>query len=118
MNFSTVSLVNIVKRDPAVAHVLSYTGNGNAGFMFIALKPLGTSCKEGPNCDVRQTSAMDVINRLRAPMNRLPVASAILQPGQDIRMGGRGSAAPCISTPSSPTTLPICSIGGRFCCKT
>jgi len=93
MNFSTVSLVNIVKRDPAVAHVLSYTGNGNSGMMFVALKPLGKSCKEGPNCAVRQTAVTDVISRLRGPMNRLPVATAILQPGQDIRIGGRGSAA-------------------------
>ncbi len=101
MNFSSVSLVNVVKSDPAVAHVLSYTGNGNSGFMFIALKPLpsgfsallGRSCKEGPNCDVRQTSAMDVINRLRPRMNRLPVATATLQPAQDIRIGGRGGGA-------------------------
>ncbi len=93
MNFSTLSLVKIVKNDPAVAHVLAYTGNGNAGFMFIALKPLGNSCKEGPNCDVRQTSAMNVINRLRRPMNRLPVASAFLQAAQDIRIGGRGGGA-------------------------
>jgi len=93
MDFSTVSLVNIVKRDPAVAHVLSYTGSGNGGFMFMALKPLGTSCKEGPNCGVRQTSAMDVINRLRPRMNRLPVASAFLQPAQDLRIGGRGGGA-------------------------
>jgi len=93
MNFSTVSLVNIVKRDPAVAHVMSYTGNGNGGFMFIALKPLGKACKEGPKCDVRQTSVMDVISRLRGPMNRLPGASAFLQPGQDIRIGGRGGGS-------------------------
>jgi multidrug efflux pump len=100
MNFSTVSLVNIVKRDPAVAHVLSYTGSGNGGFMFIALKPLpsgfsalGRGSKEGPNCDTRQASAMDVINRLRKPMNSLPVASVFLQPAQDIRIGGRGGGA-------------------------
>ncbi|MDR3799663.1 MAG: efflux RND transporter permease subunit, partial [Terracidiphilus sp.] len=93
MNFSTLSLVNIVKSDPAVAHVLAYTGSGNGGFMFIALKPLGTSCKEGPNCGQRQTSAMDVINRVRPRANRLPVASLFLQPGQDLRMGGRGSSA-------------------------
>jgi multidrug efflux pump len=93
MNFSTLSLVNIVKRDPAIAHVLAYTGNGNGGFMFIALKPLGRSCKEGPKCDVRQTSAADVINRLRRPMNNLPVASAFLQPAQDLRIGGRGGGA-------------------------
>ena len=94
MNFSTLSLVNIVKADPAVAHVNAYTGSGNGGFMFIALKPPGTSCKEGSRgCDVRQTSAMDVINRLRPKMNRLPVASAFLQPAQDLRIGGRGSSA-------------------------
>ena len=68
-------------------------GSGNGGFMFIALKPLGSSCKEGPKCAVRQTSAMDVINRLRPKMNRLPVASAFLQPAQDLRIGGRGSSA-------------------------
>ena len=93
MNFSTLSLVKIVKNDPAVAHVLAYTGNGNAGFMFIALKQLGSSCKEGPKCDVRQTSAMDVINRLRRPMNSLPLASGFLQAAQDIRMGGRSGGA-------------------------
>jgi multidrug efflux pump len=97
MNFSMVSLVNVVRADPAVAHVLAYTGNGNGGFMFMALKPLstqwGTQCKEGPDCGVRQTSAADVINRLRPKMNRLPVASAYLQAAQDLRIGGRGSAA-------------------------
>ncbi|MGA2907816.1 MAG: efflux RND transporter permease subunit [Terracidiphilus sp.] len=93
MNFSMVSLINVVKADPAVAHVLAYTGGGNAGFMFMALKPLGTQCKEGPNCGVRQTAAPDVINRLRPKMNRLPVASAYLQAAQDLRIGGRGSAA-------------------------
>jgi multidrug efflux pump len=93
MNFSMVSLVNVVRADPAVAHVLAYTGGGNAGFMFMALKPLGTQCKEGPNCGVRQTGAPDVINRLRPKMNRLPVASAYLQAAQDLRIGGRGSAA-------------------------
>jgi multidrug efflux pump len=36
---------------------------------------------------------MDVINRLRPKMNRLPVASAFLQPVQDLRIGGRGSNA-------------------------
>jgi multidrug efflux pump len=100
MNFSTLSLVNVVKHDPAVAHVLAYTGNGNAGGMFVALKPLGKSCKENHtnskgqyDCPVRQTSAMDVINRLRRPLNNLPLASAFLQAAQDIRMGGRSGGA-------------------------
>ena len=92
--FSMLSLVNVVKADPAVAHVIAYTGQGNGGFLLIALKPLGTRCKESvKTCGVRQTSAMDVINRIRPKMNRLPVASAFLQPAQDLRIGGRGSNA-------------------------
>jgi len=87
MNFSVKTLVGIIKADPAVAHVNAYTGgNGasNGGFIYIALKPLGQG---------RTASAMDVINRLRPKMNRLPIASAFMQPAQDLRIGGRGSAA-------------------------
>jgi multidrug efflux pump len=87
MNFSMKELVGVIKADPAVAHVNGYTGgNGasNGGFIFVALKPLG---KE------RKMTAMDVINRLRPKLNRLPVASAFLQPVQDLRIGGRSSSA-------------------------
>jgi multidrug efflux pump len=97
MNFSVQELMKLVKADPAVAHANAYTGgNGasNGGFIYIALKALGKGCKEGASgCGVRQTSAMDVINRLRPKMNALPVASAFLQPSQDLRIGGRSSAA-------------------------
>jgi multidrug efflux pump len=90
MRYSVVSLVNVIRADPAVAHVNAYTGgNGasNTGNIYIALKPLG----KGPG--ERKISAMDVINRLRPKLNRLPVASAFLQPVQDLRIGGRGSNA-------------------------
>jgi multidrug efflux pump len=96
MRFSVLSLVNVIGKDPAVAHVNAYTGgNGssNGGFVYIALKPLGYGCHEAPNCDVRQTRAMNVINRLRPQLDRLPVASAFLQPVQDVRIGGRSSNA-------------------------
>jgi multidrug efflux pump len=97
MNFSVQRLMQIVKSDSAVEHANAYTGgNGasNGGFIYIALKPLGNKCKEGsPSCDERQTSAMNVINRLRPKMNRLPVASAFLQPSQDLRIGGHSTAA-------------------------
>ncbi|MGC1782637.1 MAG: efflux RND transporter permease subunit [Acidobacteriaceae bacterium] len=86
MNSSIKQLVNVVKADPAVANVNAYTGgNGasNHGFMYIALKPL----------DVRKVGAAQVINRLRPKLNRLPVASAFLQPVQDIHIGGRQSNA-------------------------
>jgi multidrug efflux pump len=95
MRYSTVAIVDVIRKDPAVAHVESYSGGGgasNGGFMYFALKPIGHDCKEGaPGCNERQTSAMDVINRLRPKFNRLPVASVFLQPAQDIRIGGRGS---------------------------
>jgi multidrug efflux pump len=91
MNTSIRALVNVIKSDPAVANVNAYTGTSgggggggsNGGNIYIALKPL----------DERKVSAMDVINRLRPKMNRLPVAQAFLQAAQDLRIGGRGSNA-------------------------
>ncbi|HUB28063.1 MAG TPA: efflux RND transporter permease subunit [Terracidiphilus sp.] len=87
MNFSMQRIVSVIKADPAVAHVNAYTGgNGasNGGFVYIALKPLGPQ---------RRISAMEVINRIRPKLNRLPIASVFLQPVQDLRIGGRSSAA-------------------------
>jgi len=100
MDNSVRQLVRVIKADPAVAHVNAYTGSGNGGFIYVALKPLaawnplGNSCVESaPGCDERKTGAPDIINRLRPKMNRLPVASAFLQAAQDLRIGGRSSAA-------------------------
>ncbi len=83
MDNSVRQLVNVIKADPAVANVNAYTGSGNGGFIYIALKPL----------NVRKVGAAQIINRLRPKLNRLPVASAFLQAAQDIRIGGRGSSA-------------------------
>jgi multidrug efflux pump len=86
MNASVQALVKVVKADPAVAHVICYTGgqgSSNGGFMYVALKPL----------EVRKVGAAAVINRLRPKMNHLPVASAFLQAAQDLRIGGRGGNA-------------------------
>jgi len=85
MDNSILQLVDVIKSDPAVFHVNAYTGGGalNTGFIYIALKPL----------DQRKINAAEVINRLRPRMNRLPVAQAFLQAAQDIRIGGRASAA-------------------------
>ena len=86
MSDSIRQLVRVIKSDPAVANVNAYTGgNGatNTGFIYIALKPL----------DERKVGAADIINRLRPKLNRLPVASAFLQASQDLRIGGRSSAA-------------------------
>ncbi len=83
MDNSVRRLVNVIKADPAVANVNAYTGSGNGGFIYIALKPLNE----------RKVGAAQIINRLRPKLNHLPVASAFLQAAQDIRIGGRGGAA-------------------------
>ena len=83
MDNSVRQLVGVIKADPAVANVNAYTGSSNGGFIYIALKPL----------DERKIGAADIINRLRPKLNRLPVATAFLQAAQDLRIGGRSSAA-------------------------
>ncbi len=83
MDDSARRLVAVIKADPAVENVNAYIGQGNGGFVYIALKPL----------NVRKVGAMEIINRLRPKMNRMPVASSFLQAAQDLRIGGRGSNA-------------------------
>jgi len=82
------TLAAIVKSDPGVATVIAFTGGGggtttNTGRSFIALKPL----KE------RKATADQIINRLRPKLTAVPGATLILQAVQDVRIGGRQSAA-------------------------
>jgi len=88
MNRSLLALSHVITQDPAVDHAFAYTGGGatgatNAGILYISLKPL----------DERKVSAAQVIDRLRPKLNALPVASAFLQPIQDLRVGGRNTNA-------------------------
>jgi multidrug efflux pump len=86
MNTLTEGFVNAIKADPAVANVVAFTGgqgSTNSGFMFIGLKPLSQ----------RKVSAIDVVNRLRPKMTSVPGATVFMQPGQDLRIGGRMSSA-------------------------
>ncbi len=86
MNNAIQRIGDVIKKDPAVANVIAFTGgNGatNTGSLYVALKPLGA----------RNASASQIINRLRPQLNRLPVASAFLQAAQDLRIGGRSSNA-------------------------
>jgi multidrug efflux pump len=81
-------LAAIVKSDPAVDTVIAFTGGGggtttNTGRVFIALKPL----------QARKITADQLINRLRPKLAAVPGATLILQSVQDVRIGGRQSAA-------------------------
>jgi len=76
----------VIGSDPAVENVIVFAGgNGatNTGSIFITLKSLAA----------RKISAARIIDRLRPRLMRLPVASAFLQPVQDLRFGGRASNA-------------------------
>jgi multidrug efflux pump len=85
-------MLKVVGADPAVANVVGFTGGGggtatNSGSMYVALKPLGGGKDE------RKDTADQVIARLRPKLARVPGAVLTLQSAQDIRIGGRASAA-------------------------
>jgi multidrug efflux pump len=86
MNASAKTIAGVIKSDPGVENVVTFTGgqgNINGGFVFMTLKPL----------EERKSSAMQILGRLRRKMAAVPVASAFLQPAQDLRIGGRASNA-------------------------
>jgi multidrug efflux pump len=106
MNDAIQKIEGVIKKDPAVDNVIAFTGGGgatNTGNIFIALKPLNQ----------RKISALEVIGRLRPQLNRLPVASAFLQPSQDLRIGGRGSAGLYQYTIQSDTVSDLATWGPR-----
>jgi multidrug efflux pump len=106
MNDAIQKIEAVIKKDPAVDNVVAFTGGGgatNTGNLFVALKPLNQ----------RKISAPDVIGRIRPQLNRLPVASAFLQPSQDLRIGGRGSAALYQYTIQSDTVSDLATWGPR-----
>jgi multidrug efflux pump len=86
MNESIQKISAVIKADPAVQNLIVFTGGQgatNAGFVFVALKPL----------DERKIGAPQVMNRLRPKLNRLVAASVFMQAAQDLRIGGRNSSA-------------------------
>jgi len=85
MQKKLADFVEIVRADPAVDHVVAFTGGArrNSGQMFVGLKPLSE----------RKESADQVIARLRGNLAKEPGANLFLQPVQDIRIGGRQANA-------------------------
>jgi multidrug efflux pump len=78
-------LQQIVQTDPAVASVIGFTGTRaiNNANVFVQLKPLAQ----------RHLSADQVVQRLRPKLNRVSGARLFLQAVQDLRIGGRQTAA-------------------------
>ena len=83
-------MMDIVQQDPAVEHVVGYTGVGsgggfgqiNTGSVFVSLKPI----EQRPPID-------QVIARLRPKLAKVPGGRLFLFAVQDIRAGGRQSSA-------------------------
>ncbi|MBI0434468.1 efflux RND transporter permease subunit [Roseomonas sp. KE0001] len=83
-------VTRIILRDPAVATVgasvggSSFNAGTNSGQLYISLKPR----------EDRDASATQVIDRLRAPLSRIPGVNVFLRSQQDLFVGGRpGNAA-------------------------
>jgi len=91
MDKTLLQMVNIVAADPAVDTVNGFTGGGggggantmNQGRMFVSLKPLAE----------RKITVDFIMQRLRPKLARIPGATLYLQASQDVRVGGRNSAA-------------------------
>jgi len=81
-------LAAIVQKDPAIATVQAFSGGGggtttNTGRCFITLKPLNE----------RRVTADQIISRLRPKLGVVPGVTLYMQASQDVRVGGRQSAA-------------------------
>jgi multidrug efflux pump len=76
-------VVDIIRRDPAVATVVGFSGGGGAGggFLSAALKPSSE----------RRESTREVINRLRPQLGQITGLRVFLSPVQELRIGGRSS---------------------------
>ena len=85
MEQKLAQLQAIVQTDPAVASVAGFAGGRalNQANVFIELKPLSQ----------RKLSASQVVARLRPKLNAVSGARLFLQAAQDLRIGGRQSAA-------------------------
>jgi multidrug efflux pump len=88
MRLKIKSLVAIANADPDVDTVIAFSGGGggtttNTGRVFMSLKPRNQ----------RKSTATQIINRLRPKLAVVPGATLVLQAVQDVRIGGRQSAA-------------------------
>ncbi|MGZ4976589.1 MAG: multidrug efflux RND transporter permease subunit [Methylobacter sp.] len=86
MRQKLADFVEIMHKDPEVETVIGFTGgqrDSNTGMMFATLKPLAE----------RKLTINQLMGRLRGKLENEPGARLVLQQPQDLRIGGRGSAA-------------------------
>jgi hydrophobe/amphiphile efflux-1 (HAE1) family protein len=90
MKEKVTRIIGIVSKDPDVEYVGGFTGGSggggtpaNIGRMMISLKPFGQ----------RKGSSAEFIARLRGKLSSVPGALTVMQPVQDIRIGGRMASA-------------------------
>ena len=84
MQKKLAQFVATVMRDPDVESANGFLGGtSNSGRMFVSLKAR----------DQRKATADQIIARLRGKLSHVPGATLVLQPVQDVRVGGRSSAA-------------------------
>jgi hydrophobe/amphiphile efflux-1 (HAE1) family protein len=77
-------LAGVVAGDPDVAQVVSIIGGSrtvNQGLIYATLKPF----------DSGRADAMEIVNRLRPKLAQVQGARLVMQPAQDITVGGRQS---------------------------
>ncbi len=94
-------MIDIVQSDPAVDHVVGFTGVGsgggggqiNTGSVFVSLKPI-----------TQRPSVDEITARLRPQLAKVPGGRLFLVPVQDIRAGGRQSNAAYQYTLQSDST--------------
>ena len=77
-------IVAIVRKNPGMENVVAFTGGGttNSAFMFMQLKPID-----------QRKGVQSIIVELRRALTRVPGTQTFMFPVQDIRAGGRPSAA-------------------------
>jgi multidrug efflux pump len=88
MREKLLEVVDLIRSDPDVNDTLGFTGGGggattNIARLFISLKPF----------EQRQSGVRQIIARLRQKLAQVPGAPTYMQPVQDLRIGGLGSAA-------------------------
>jgi len=73
----------ILNADPAVQVVSGFVNRANTAYISIMLKPLSE----------RKVGVVEVMNRLRPRLARVPGATLFMQPQQDVAIGGRSGNA-------------------------